>query len=41
MNPKLLQSQFETLEEPQEGITVDITPSPEMIAQTIKIKLGL
>ena len=41
MNPKLLQSQFETLEEPQEGITVDITPSPETIAQTIKIKLGL
>lgn len=41
MNPKLLQSQFETLEEPQEGITVDITPSPETIAQTIKTKLGL
>lgn len=42
MNPKLLQSQFETLEEPQGGVTVvDIAPSPEAIVRTIRTKLGL
>lgn len=41
MNPKLLQSQFDTLEEPEDGITVDVAPSPEEIVRTIRSELGL
>lgn len=36
MDPKMLQSQFDTLEEPQEAITIDIVDSPENIIQKIK-----
>ncbi len=35
MPPKLLQSQFNTLEEPEEGITVPIGGTPEEIADEI------
>ena len=35
MNPNLLASQFETLEEPQGALVVDITPTPEAIVETI------
>lgn len=41
MNPDLLSSQFETLEIPEEAITVDVTPPPEEIAAEIQRKLGL
>ena len=41
MNPKLLQSQFDTLEEPKDGITVDVAPSPETVVRTIRNELGL
>jgi gluconokinase len=39
MNPALLRSQFETLEEPHEALTVDVELLPEEIAQTIQRKL--
>jgi len=35
MNPALLQSQFETLEEPADGLTVDAALSPETIVDII------
>jgi gluconokinase len=41
MNPKLLESQFETLEPPEDAVKVDITPPPEEIAKEIRRKLGL
>jgi gluconokinase len=41
MNPKLLHSQFETLEPPEHAVRVDITPGPEAIAAEIRRKLGL
>lgn len=41
MNPNLLQSQFDTLEEPQNAITVDITPAPDTIVRNIRTKLGV
>jgi gluconokinase len=41
MNPGLLHSQFETLEPPDEAIQVDIAPSPDLIAEAIRLKLGL
>jgi gluconokinase len=41
MNPKLLHSQFETLEAPEHAIEVDIAPSPEEIAAEIQRKVGL
>jgi gluconokinase len=41
MDPNLLHSQFETLEPPEHAITVDIAPSPEVIAAEIRRKLGL
>jgi gluconokinase len=41
MNPALLHSQFEALEPPEGAIRVDVTPSPEMIAATIRRKLWL
>jgi gluconokinase len=41
MTKKLLQSQFDTLEEPQKGITVDVSGSPEAIVQQIQRHLGL
>lgn len=39
MNPNLLHSQFETLEPPENAISVDITPPPEKIADEIRRKL--
>jgi gluconokinase len=41
MNPKLLHSQFETLEAPEGAVEVDITPPPEAVATAIRLKLGL
>jgi gluconokinase len=41
MNPKLLDSQFETLEEPADALRVDISPSPEEIVKTIREDLNL
>jgi carbohydrate kinase (thermoresistant glucokinase family) len=35
MNNTLLQSQLDTLEEPDDGYMVDITPTPETIVRTI------
>jgi len=38
---QILASQFETLEEPTEGVTVDIIPSPEQIVDEICRRIGL
>ncbi len=35
MNKNLLKSQLDTLEEPQDGLVVDISPAPEIIVKTI------
>ena len=39
-DPHLLKSQFETLEEPTDAIIVDITETPEKIADTIRAHLA-
>ena len=39
MNPALLQSQFDTLEEPRDAITVDIAATPENIVRAIRAQL--
>jgi gluconokinase len=41
MKANLLASQFETLEEPTDVLTVDVAHQPEDIVQHIKRKLGL
>jgi len=41
MNKNLLKSQLETLEEPKDGLVVDISPTPEMIVSTIIKSLKL
>ncbi len=41
MNRDLLRSQLDTLEEPQEGLRVDISATPEMIVRTIIQNLKL
>ena len=41
MKVDMLQSQFDTLQEPQEAIVVDITQSPEVIVQQIRTSLGI
>jgi gluconokinase len=47
MAPELLQSQFETLEEPTEGlvppaaIIVDVADAPEIIVQKVRTAIGL
>jgi gluconokinase len=41
MPPELLQSQFDTLEEPTDAITVDIEDSPEVIVQHIRASLEI
>jgi gluconokinase len=41
MNPKLLDSQFETLEEPTDALCVDVSPPPEEIVKTIRQQLDL
>ncbi len=35
MNKSLLKSQLDTLEEPKDGLSVDISPAPEVIVSTI------
>lgn len=43
MNPALLRSQFDTLEEPQgeAAVVVELGPSPRELVQTIRRRLGL
>jgi gluconokinase len=41
MNPDLLQSQIDTLEEPRDAIVVDISMAPEAIVKEIRSRLGL
>jgi gluconokinase len=41
MNPSLLGSQFETLEEPAAAVQVEVTSSPEEIVGEIRGRLGL
>jgi len=41
MNPKLLDSQFDTLEEPGGDVEIDFSSSPEEIVKIIKRRLGL
>ena len=38
---RLLKSQFETLEEPQDALNVDIERSPEEVVEEIRSRLGL
>ena len=40
MNPDLLQSQFDTLEEPDDAIVVDISVAPQAIVNAIRARLG-
>ena len=40
MNPDLLQSQFDTLEEPRDAIVVEITMAPEAIVKEVIARLG-
>ena len=40
MNPALLQSQFDTLEEPGDAIVVDISVAPQAIVNAIRARLG-
>ncbi len=40
MNPMLLQSQFDTLEEPDDAIVVDVSSTPEEIVDCIRAQLG-
>lgn len=41
MNPALLPSQFDALEEPKDAVVVDITPNPEVIVSAIRSQLAL
>ena len=41
MPASLLQSQFETLEEPRDALVVDITPAPEAIVREIRQRLSI
>ena len=41
MNPDLLQSQFDTLEEPRDAIVVDVSMAPEAIISAIRSGLGV
>jgi gluconokinase len=41
MNKNLLASQFETLEEPHDGIVVDVTATPDSIVDNIRTQLGI
>jgi gluconokinase len=41
MNPALLDSQFQTLEEPADALMVDVSPAPDEIASSIRARLGL
>ncbi len=39
MNPDLLKSQFETLEEPEDAITVDANDSPDRLVEKILVEI--
>ena len=41
MNPNLLASQFDALEEPEADMQVDVSLSPDEIVRTIRCRLGL
>lgn len=41
INPALLQSQFDTLEEPRDAIVVDVAPTPEAIVREIRATLEI
>jgi gluconokinase len=41
MNPGLLHSQFETLEPPADAVRVEVSGSPEEVADEVRRKLGL
>jgi gluconokinase len=41
MNPKLLDSQFDTLEEPEGDVQIDVSSSPDEIVKIIRSHLGL
>ncbi len=41
MNRNLLGSQFETLEEPHDGIVVDVSGTPDSIVKNIRNQLGI
>ena len=41
MNPELLESQFETLEEPEGDVRVDVSLSPTQIVESIRGDLGI
>ncbi|MDT4969197.1 MAG: gluconokinase [Acidobacteriota bacterium] len=41
MNPELLESQFETLEEPEGDVRVDVSLSPAQIVESIRSDLGI
>ena len=40
MNPELLQSQLDTLEEPRDAIVVDVSMAPEAIVKEIRARLA-
>jgi len=40
MNPDLLQSQIDTLEEPRDAIVVEVSMAPEAIVSAIRARLG-
>ena len=41
MNPDLLQSQFDTLEDPRDAVVVDVSMAPEAIVSAIRSRLGV
>jgi gluconokinase len=41
MNPALLRSQFDALEEPADAIVIDVSSAPKAIVDAIKARLGL
>lgn len=41
MPAALLDSQFNTLEEPEDAVTIDITPPPEAVVSEIRERLGV
>jgi gluconokinase len=41
MNPQLLRSQFDILEEPDDAIVVDISAAPGAIVEDIRARLGV
>ena len=41
MNKNLLDSQFETLEEPRAGVVVNVAATPESIVESIRKQLAI